>query len=90
MSNLSPAAVLFDQLGNPVAVTLDDGIYKLEVIATIGGSATGVGATITTQNNTNSLAVESREIVGLLQQILGEVRAMRAQLTTITGEEDPL
>ena len=89
MSNLSPAAVLFDSLGNPVAVTLDGGVYKLEVLATLAGSS-GTAATVTTQNNTNSLAVESRSLEGLLAQILAEVKVMREQLAIITGEDDPL
>jgi hypothetical protein len=89
MSNLSPAAVLFDSLGNPVAVTLDGGVYKLEVLATVAGSG-GAVASVTTQNNTNSLAVESRSLEGLLAQILAEVRVMRQQLAIITDEEDPL
>lgn len=42
------------------------------------------------KNNTRSLAVESRDLVLLLGQILGELRVMRAQLASITDEDDPL
>lgn len=42
------------------------------------------------KNNTRSLAVESRDLVLLLGQILGELRLMRSHLGNITDEDDPL
>lgn len=69
----------------------------------VGGSVTVAGTstskiadedgnfyTSSFKNNTRSLAVESRDLVLLLGQILGELRVMRAQLASITDEDDPL
>lgn len=44
----------------------------------------------TVKNNTRALAVESRDLVLLLAQILDELRIVRRQLSAITDEDDPL
>lgn len=63
----------------------------------IGGIATSKLAdedgnyfTSSLKNNTRSLAVESRDLVFLLAQLLDEMRLVRRQLASITDEDDPL
>lgn len=88
-------------LANPLRV--DPTGTTTQPVSDAGGSLT-VDGTVTSKiadengdyftsslkNNTRSLAVESRDLVLLLGQILGELRVMRAQLASITDEDDPL
>jgi hypothetical protein len=64
MSNESPAAILFDELGNPVGVTFDGYVYRLQV-QTVLTDPSGNGPVAITPPNTPATAADPALVVAI-------------------------
>jgi hypothetical protein len=64
MSNESPAAILFDELGNPIGVFFDGYVYRLQTESILNDPA-GHGPVAVTPSNTAATAADRALVVAI-------------------------
>jgi hypothetical protein len=84
-----PARLLIDDQGNPVGVTLDGTVYRLQVQAVVTDS-TGATSDLETDGVRVAQAVSYPELLALASGILQRLDQVLAHLAHMNDEDDPL
>lgn len=84
-----PARLLIDDQGNPVGVTLDGTVYRLQVEAVVTDGS-GLTSAVETDGTRLAQAVSYPELLSLASGILDRLDRVLAHLEQITDQEDPL
>jgi len=84
-----PARLLIDDQGNPVGVTLDGTVYRLQVQAVVADSS-GATSDLESDGARVAQAVSYPELLALASGILQRLDRVLLHLAAMTDEEDPL